>query len=732
MRNVLWRSDRSLGRLRLVGAAVVLAAAGVGTAARADGPAAAGGAEPQILKDGLRELISSARDRVFPALVNISVVTVEYWSGKETKGQATGSGTIISKDGHVLTNAHVTSSGKKYKVTLADKQEFDATLVGEDPATDLAVLKLDPKALKSGTLPVATLGDSNTLQVGDYVLAMGSPFALSRSVSLGIVSNVERVFAGSSSRGEEVEEIDLIDGQRTGQFTQWIQHDALINPGNSGGPLVNLDGQVVGVNTRGGAGMGFASPSNLAKSIAQRLIDKGEVERSFIGVSLRQIENTGLTEGVLVTSVQQGSPAARAGLKAGDVIVRLNSQPVTVRFAEQIPSLARQIADTPIGGTVTLSYQRDGAKQDVQITTEKLLRDRGDKTALRGWGLSAEEITDFIAREQRLPSREGVWVTGVRGGGPAALAEPAIQPGDVIRAVGGQPVKSLEEIVARYRAVMDQDPLPEHLVVEFDRRGKNQITLIKPRPDKPEDPPREAAKAWVGVASQPVLRELAEQLGGTDNQGFRVTRIYPGTKAAASELKVGDIIVAVNGTRVSPRGIQDAKLLEREIRKLKIDEPAKLTVLRGSEKVEVPVTLERTRIGPEEARRDENKDFELSVRELTFFDRDENRWDESVAGVLVSGVERAGWAGLGGIASGDVVQRIDNEVVTDLASYRKAMADVAKRQPERVTFVVLRGTRTYFSFVEPEWKPTIDSDKTPATAGSPAGQTGAATGTSGR
>jgi serine protease Do len=715
----------------VLSAALLLGSVGAGGASAQAQPAGTPPAgleqlpHAQVLKQGLRELISTARDRVFPALVNIHVVTVEYWSGKETKGQSVGSGTIISKDGYILTNAHVTSNGTKFRVTLSDKQEVPARMVGEDPATDLAVLQLDVSALKDpSAVPVAEFADSNTLQVGDYVLAMGSPFALSRSVSLGIVSNAERVFAGGGG-SDEVEAIDLIDGQRTGQFTQWIQHDALINPGNSGGPLVNLDGKVVGVNTRGGSGMGFASPSNLARSIAERLIKFGEVPRSFAGVSLRQIDRSGIAQGVLVTSVQQGSPADKAGLRAGDVIVRFNNRDVNVRFAEQIPALAREIADTPVGGTIPVAFLRDGKPVEATITTEKLLRDRGDKTALRGWGFSAEEVTDFIAREQRLADREGVMVTGVRGGGPAALAEPALQGGDVVRAIAGQRVKTLADIVARYRELMDKDEIPEHLVIEFDRRGKNHLTVIKPRPDRPQDPPREAAKAWVGVATQPVLRELADQLvaapaaasadepaqgrGAGEAVGFRVTRVYPRTRAADSDLRVGDIITAVNGTRVSPRGMQDARLLDREIRKLKIDDKATLTVLRDGQPTQVEVTLERTRIGPEEARRDDNKDFELTVRELTFFDRDENQWEESVAGVIVAGVERAGWAGLGGIFPGDLIQSIDAQPVTDLPSYRRAMEAIRKARPERVTFVVLRGSRTYFSFVEPDWAPTLDS-----------------------
>ncbi|MBL8757306.1 MAG: PDZ domain-containing protein [Phycisphaerae bacterium] len=694
-------------------AGLIVALAGA-SAAYGQGPANGVKDDPAhraIITEGLRGVIASARDRVFPALVNISVITVSYGGGKEIKGGGTGSGTIFSKEGHVLTNAHVTSKGRKFKVTLADKQTVSATLVGEDAATDLAVLKINLSELtNAGSLPVAEFGNSDEIEVGDYVLAMGSPFSLSRSVTLGIVSNNERVFAGGFGN-DEVEAIDYIDGRATGMLTRWLQHDALINPGNSGGPLVSLQGKVVGVNTRGGAGMGFASPINLAADIAGRLIAHGEVPRSTIGWALRQIEKTGEKEGVLITSVTQNppGPAAKAGIEAGDLLLSIDGQAVTVRFSEQIPPLLRALSDRAIGSKVEVTYRRKGEVRSATITTEKLLDSKGDETLLRMWGLSCEEITEQMARDLRLESRDGVYVTGVKGGSPPALAEPPIGGGDILRGIGGQPVRTIAEVVERYKTIMaEPEKAPEFLLVEFDRQGKRQVTLIKPRPVKPEDPPREAAKAWVGVATQIVLKDLARELGHEGQTGFRITRVYPRTLAAESGLKAGDVITAIDGEKLSPRGTQDGGLLKRRIERMKIDEKARFAVIREGKETEVEVTLERTRIGPDEARKDNNKDFELSVRELTFFDRDELRWDESVKGVLVSGVERAGWAGLGGLFDGDLIQKIDDAVVTDLASYRAAMADVAKRQPERVTFVVLRGSRTHYKFVEPDWKPVVE------------------------
>ena len=666
------------------------------------------------LRQDMREMVGLARDRVFPALVNISVITARYSGGKEQKGRATGSGTIISSEGYILTNFHVAENGKKFKILLADKQEVGATLVGEDPLTDLAVLKINFDELRDKKLPTpaAKFGDSDQVEIGDTVMAMGSPLALSRSVTLGIVSNTERILSGND---DEMEDMSFDGTQRTGLFNRWIQHDAAINPGNSGGPLVNLKGEVIGVNARGmmmGGDMGFAIPSNLARDVAEKLIKLHEVPRSDYGLSFKSIKKSGLKQGVLINSVEQGGPADKAGLKAGDVVTSIDGKPISVVFAEEIPPLLHDLADRGIGTTVKFNYVREGQPGEATVTTKKLEKDSGVEAAFRIWGMTAEDITPLIARELRLDSTEGLIVTSIRSGSPAQLAEPPMAYGDVIRKLDNKPVRTLKEFAERYESLA-QEKGPEFVLLEFNRSGKNLVTVLK-RPEKDEDRTPELPKAWIGVATQPVIEKLAKQLGLSGTTGFRVTRVYPGTQATEAGPKVGDIILTINGDKLRPKGMEDVGSFQRAVRALEIDDSATLKVLRDGQTVEVSVKLERSRLAPEDAARDRDRDFELTVREVTFFDRDDNRWDDATRGVIVIDLESAGWAGIGGLRPGDLIQRIDDSTITDLKTYRAAMENARKKKPERMVFVVLRGVRTHFQYVEPEWK--IEVKETPAEA----------------
>ena len=285
------------------------------------------------------------------------------------------------------------------------------------------------------------------MAIGDPVLALGNPFALSSSVTLGIVSNAHRVFTDFT--GSELSDVELEDGGTTGWLTQWIQHDALILPGNSGGPLVNLSGEVIGINELGSGGIGFAIPARVAADVLRHALADGTVRRSFLGFAALPVAKLGRDSGALVSSVTKGGPAERAGLAAGDILLTLNGEEVEARFFEQVPELYRRIAALPIGADATLGVERLGVSREIVARTAEMERMRGERGELRILGISAEELTGPLALARNLPVREGLLVTGLRPGQAAATARPQVVAGDVLVAIDGHPVTTLAAVEER-------------------------------------------------------------------------------------------------------------------------------------------------------------------------------------------------------------------------------------------------------------------------------------------
>ncbi len=396
--------------------------------------------------------IRNARDKVFPALVNVQPILELYRGGQKVMtGASIGSGVIFSKEGHVLTNFHVAGHAEKVICTLSNKERVNGKVIGGDAWTDLAVFQIDldhwRKHHKDEPIPFSELGDSSALEIGEPVLVMGSPRGLARSVTQGIVSNTDR-YLGFFSR--------LPTGERTGIFNTWIQTDAAINPGNSGGPLVDLSGKVVGINSRAFVGntnnLGFALPINLAREVAQEILEKGRVVRSSLGVRLSEIQDVErhllgkIRTGVLVASVEQAGPAQKAGVRAGDLIQRMDGKPVSARFAEELPRLYTQIARFQVGSTHKLSISREGQVVELELVTEELTQIRGKESEASDWGLTLQDLAE--SQKRQLDISFGVFVTGIRPGGLAEKAE--IFPGDVIQFVDGKKIgdaKAFQQIV---------------------------------------------------------------------------------------------------------------------------------------------------------------------------------------------------------------------------------------------------------------------------------------------
>jgi len=388
------------------------------------------GAGCATLSPSADRAVIRAKDRVAPALVHIRPVKEVYAAGKREEVVVIGSGFIISRDGYVVTNEHVAGESKLVRCVLYNKEELEAEVVGTDPFTDIAVLKL---VTDRNDLPTVRLGTSRNLEAGQTVLALGSPHGLARSVSRGIVSVPDRYLGD----WREVR----------APYNTWIQTDAAINQGNSGGPLVNLRGVVVGVNARrlsNADNVGFAIPIDTAKEVVEQIIANGRVKRSWIGVSFQEM--TSKTQdpsqnGVVIADVDPLSPGGEAGLRPGDIMVALNGKPTDARFVEDLPVVRKMVADLPVGEEATVRIRRGDEETDVKVTTVEKGDLRGDEIELPEWGLTVSEVTPFIVRRARLDAQRGVVVSGTQVGGVAGKAR--LARGDIILTMDGEEVENL-------------------------------------------------------------------------------------------------------------------------------------------------------------------------------------------------------------------------------------------------------------------------------------------------
>jgi len=382
---------------------------------------------------------------------------------REFERRGMGSGVVISADGYIVTNNHVVGQADEVKVTLSDGREFTAEIVGTDRSTDLAVLKID-----ADNLQPATLGSSDELEVGEWVLAMGSPFGLEQTVTAGIISAKSRANMGITD------------------YEDFIQTDAAINPGNSGGPLVNLRGEVVGINTAiasrsgGYMGVGFAIPSDMTRAIVDSLITEGSVTRGWLGAMIQDLDDDlarsfgyDATDGVLIGDVMPDSPAQQAGLQSGDIVTSFDGQPVT--SANQLRNL---VAQAKPGEEVQASVFRDGEELSVTVTIAKrddqtLQAAIGDRST-SGLGMTVQTLTNQQARELGLPGEAaGVVVTEVE---PGSLAHRAmIRPQDVIVSVGGREVRTAREF---REAVADLD-LQQGIRLQVFRDGFRRFVYLR-------------------------------------------------------------------------------------------------------------------------------------------------------------------------------------------------------------------------------------------------------------
>ncbi|MBI3724635.1 PDZ domain-containing protein [bacterium] len=654
--------------------------------------------------------LQRAIERVYPALVQIHVLSLAHEGGHERKQEGAGSGAIISPDGYVVTNHHVAGKAAVIRVILSSKEELDAKLVGTDALADIAVVKLDLSARPAGSpaLPVAKFGRSELLKVGDTVLAIGCPRALSHSVTRGTVANKEMMMP-RFVRGSPF----ILDGEDVGSIVKWIGHDATIQPGNSGGPLVNLEGEIIGINEIGIGTMAGAIPSEIANAVSKELIEHGKVRRAWIGVDLQPLLKNDvkpLARGALVGSVTPGSPAEVAGLKPGDIVLAIDDSPVHVVFREELPEVNMRLLAEPVGKDVVLKVRRGGEELTLAVKPESRDDVEGKETEARAWGATVRELTTFEAKEQRRGDKRGILVGSVRQGGPCDQAQPPIHAGDVIVDVGGKTIEGLESFSLTTASLQEgkTDPIPT--LVTYERGTLRLLTLVEVGARKPMEPTPEARKPWLGIETQVLSKKLASALGLKGKKGVRVSQVYPETTAALGGLKVGDIVTHVDGKLVEASEQHDADVFNEIIRGYKPGAKAELTVIRGSEKLALQVALEEAPRPERELKEHEDAVLELKLRDLSFWDRVRNRWKKEEPGALVSGLESGGWAAFAGIHAGDLLQAIDGRPVSKVEDAIPLLESIHEKRPRTIVFLVKRGIHTVFVEIEPTW-PIAATDK---------------------
>jgi serine protease Do len=413
------------------------------------------------------EVIQDAKDKVFPAVVFIKPIQKEFRGGKMEKVQVFGSGAIISPEGYVVTNNHVAEKATEIKCILSDKEEITAKVVGLDPETDLGVLKLDLSQRRSKEpLPVAEFGDSGKLRVGELVMAMGAPHGFERSVSRGIVSSLERYFDFAP-------------------YNLWIQTDAAINPGNSGGPLVNIEGKIIGINARGMRGaenLGFAIPAAVVRKVVDDIIRDGKVDRAWTGIRFQPLKDfrkssfIDAKQGVLVASVDEGSPAESAKLRAGDIVVAVGGEAVRGLYETDLPAVERRFADLEIGKSAKLELLRGSEALTVDLAPAVKGRHEGDDFECKKWDLTVKEITKFSDPFLHFQRAKGVYVQGIKPQGNARAA--GVGPMDIVVAAGGREIQSLKDVREAYEEALLLPKGKRKIVLRLLRQGYTRLAVL--------------------------------------------------------------------------------------------------------------------------------------------------------------------------------------------------------------------------------------------------------------
>lgn len=414
-----------------------------------------------------RQVVQEGKNKVFPAVVYIKVVREDNDRGEKKSQEVSGSGVLITAQGEIVTNWHVIDKAENVRVLLTDGRHFDAKVVGSDKDTDLALIRLQPKS-DTGSLPYASFGDSTKLNEGDFVMAMGAPWGLNRSVSIGIISCAKRY-------------LDTIS-----EYSLWLQTDAPINPGNSGGPLVNTDGEIIGINARGMAGwaegMGFAIPSDTVRVLVDQLREFGHVNWSWFGLQLQPLQDFNRnmyfdgTDGVIVAETDPDSPARSSGIQARDRILSVNGKPLNGKTEEDLAAIRRTLGLLPKSTSASFVIKRGEETLTLEVAPREKGAVEGKELACKRWDLTVKEINQFDNPDLHFYRNKGVFVHATKWPGNASNS--GLRGGDILVKVDGKDVETLADVEAVHKATLETVATKPRIVFTVLRAGlARQVVL---------------------------------------------------------------------------------------------------------------------------------------------------------------------------------------------------------------------------------------------------------------
>jgi serine protease Do len=414
---------------------------------------------------------------------------------------------------------------------------------------------------------------------------------------------------------------------------------------------------------------------------------------------VRSVRGTGLPAGALVNTVDRGSNAERAGLKAGDLIVAVDAVSVALLEPEDVPAFRRALSEREVGTSIALRVLREGKEK--QLSYASVAQDdlRSPQVEVPELGLSVSSLTESMARARYLKSRKGALVQGLRPGGPATTALPPLAVGDLIVEFDGKPISSADRLLAA-----KIQPSTDWRQLKIDRRGEQLVALIRPAPKRiiPENL-NELVKAWAGWEVQPVTQPMAAALS-LPGPGFRITRIYPDGPAAKAGLQVGDLLQSLDEVPVRPSGIKETQALDLRIRNASTSEDLQVQVWRGDQALQRPLRVIEQPLTIEASERRWNAELSITVRDLTVFDRVQRSLAKNQQGVVVERVENGGYGGLAHLKEGDLIVRIDGAEVAHVADLELQLSAARRASRGKLSLMVMRGADSRLLFVDPPWK----------------------------